>query len=175
MLTVARPTSDSSSDIVDLLIDCHDRVRSFIVLLRRFGEASELPPAQVADAAERLRRYFRIALPLHSRDEEESVLPRLKGLDAQLDEQLEAMCNEHDAHEPVIEALLKACDRLVAEPARHAEMRDELRALAVELERLFAEHIQREEWVIFPAVQARLDLATRNEMVRELRARRAAV
>jgi hemerythrin-like domain-containing protein len=176
MLTIARSHTEApAQDIVDLLIECHDRLRTNIDTLKQFGEACDLNLAQVGDAADTLRRYFRDALPLHAADEEASVLPRLRGLDGRLDEELDIMCAEHDAQEPILTEVLRICGELTVNPARHPARRDTLRALAASLERHFGKHIEREETIIFPAIRARLDVAAREEMVRELRARRDAV
>ncbi|HEX9400550.1 MAG TPA: hemerythrin domain-containing protein [Anaeromyxobacter sp.] len=53
--------------------------------------------------------YFTEALPLHARDEEESVLPRLHGRDSAVDAELAAMEREHREHGPPLEVLVRAC------------------------------------------------------------------
>jgi hypothetical protein len=67
------------SDIVDLLLECHERIRSFIGLAGRLANCGPVSDTEVSDAAARVVRYFSESLPLHVADEEESILPRLLG------------------------------------------------------------------------------------------------
>ena len=57
-------------DAVDLLLECHQRIRAFLDLADRLGPPGPDPAQAVADAAARVHRYFTLALPLHARDEE---------------------------------------------------------------------------------------------------------
>ena len=171
MLTrLGAPTTPE--DAVGLLLECHDRIRTFLAIARRIGAA---PPDEqgLADAAARVARYFAEALPLHARDEEESILPRLRGRDARVDEALAAMEDEHRAHGPPLAALVAACRTVAEAPARLDEVRAALAAATEALEREFAEHLRREEGVVFPAMRRLLSPADDAAIVRELRARRA--
>lgn len=86
-------------DAVGLLLECHHRIRTFLALARRIAAAGPGDRGDVADSAARVTRYFTQALPLHARDEEESVLPRLRGRAADVDVALEVMAREHREHE----------------------------------------------------------------------------
>jgi hypothetical protein len=66
---------------VELLLECHERIRHFARLALKLAGTRDLPPAEVAEAAAAVRRYFAEALPLHAADEEESMMPRLRGRD----------------------------------------------------------------------------------------------
>jgi iron-sulfur cluster repair protein YtfE (RIC family) len=164
----------AADDAVDLLLECHERIRSFLALARRIAEVGPSEPGSVPDAAARVRRYFTEALPLHAQDEEESILPRLHGLDASVDADLEAMSREHREHERPLGVLVGACDQLARAPERLPELAPAVSRAAGELERHFAEHLRREEAVIFPAVRRLLDRSADAAIVREIRARRAA-
>jgi iron-sulfur cluster repair protein YtfE (RIC family) len=129
-------------------------------------------PAEVADTAEKVRRYFGVALPLHARDEEESLIPRLRGKDPAVDRELDTMQAEHADHGPILDRLVALCDALVADPSRRVELGPALGELADTLATHFVDHLGREEAVIFPAL-ARLPAEERAQMVAELRARRA--
>src|SRR5512132_579542 len=96
-------------DAVGLLLECHDRIRSFLALARRVAQAGPAERDGVAEAAARVRRYFAEALPLHARDEEESILPRLRGREPAVDAELAAMEREHREHGPPLAALVAAC------------------------------------------------------------------
>ena len=85
---IGKPSA--ADDAVGLLLECHERIRSFLALARRIAEVGPSEPGSVPEAAARVRRYFTEALPLHAQDEEASILPRLRGLDARVDAELEA-------------------------------------------------------------------------------------
>lgn len=174
MLTrLGKPTAPR--DAVDLLLECHERIRTFLSLSRRLGTEAPGDEDAIRDAAERIRRYFTEALPLHARDEEESLLPRLRGLDPAVDHELEEMAREHGEHEPPLRALVAACEALAVAPRRQAELASRIAAAADELDRHFAAHLRREEEVIFPAVRRLLDAGADAGIVKELRARRGVV
>jgi iron-sulfur cluster repair protein YtfE (RIC family) len=167
--------SAAPGDAVDLLLECHQRIRSFLALSRRIAEAHDASSSEIAEAATRVRRYFTEALPLHARDEEDSVLPRLRGRDAAVDAALEAMAREHLEHERPLGVLVAGCQALSGDAGRRAELVPSISAATTELERHFAGHLQVEETVIFPAVRRLLDPAADREIVREIRARRGVV
>jgi hemerythrin-like domain-containing protein len=160
-------------DVVDLLLDCHERIRSMTALARRLASSSGLPDAEVVDAADRVRRYFGIALALHARDEDESVVPRLRGKDPALDAALAEMSREHGEHEEPVAKLLDACDVLAEQPGRLPEIAPVLDRAATELEEHFAGHLAREEEVVFPAIRRHLAAEELARMSEELRARRS--
>ncbi len=163
--------SRSGGDVVDELRACHDRIRSFTALARRLGETGDVPPAEVADAAARVRRYFVEALPRHVEDEEQSLLPRLRGRSLALDGALAAMHGEHTQQGPREAALVALCDRLIADPSQHAALAGELAAVARDLEAAYAEHLDGEERLVFPAL-AELPEDERAAVLAEMRARR---
>lgn len=160
-------------DAVDLLLECHERIRSFLSLARRIPGADPAHPQAIAEAALRVRRYFTEALPLHALDEEESILPRLRGRDPAVDAELEEMSREHVEHQPPLRTLVGACEVLGRDPGRQGELAPAIASAAEELERQFAAHLRREEEVIFPAVRRLLDRASDSDIVVEIRARRA--
>lgn len=174
MLTVLGKTP-ATGDAVDLLLECHDRIRAFLALAGRVAAAGPAERDDVAEAAARVHRYFTQALPLHARDEEESILPRLRGRDPAVDRELDTMAREHAEHEPPMTRLVRACDAIAADPGRHPALAGDLGAAARELEAHFAAHLRREEEVIFPAMRRLLDRAEDAAIVRELRARRGVV
>lgn len=159
-------------ELLDLLGACHSRIRSFSSLALELSARSAHPAAERIEACERAIRYFREALPLHVRDEEESLLPRLIGRAPGLDEALATMRREHDEHGPLLDAVLERLDALRASPDDDS-LRAALRPVATALQRAFEDHLLAEERVIFAAVAEHLDESARREVVGELRARRA--
>jgi iron-sulfur cluster repair protein YtfE (RIC family) len=163
---------DEPSDIVDLLKECHERIRTNINLAGRLATTEGISDTEVRDAAGRVARYFTEALPLHVADEEESILPRLQGKSAELDAALSEMHEEHTQHDPHVESLLNLCRSLRESPENLNELRPKLLASAVRLEQEFLSHLDKEEKVILPAIRQLSTPEERDVMLRELRARR---
>lgn len=159
-------------DAVDLLLECHARIRTFTELAARLAAATGVTREEIVETAARVRAYFAEALPLHALDEEESVLPRLAGRDRQVDASLVAMHRDHREHGPSVERVIELCTTLAADPGRHGELAVPLGAAAAAVRDHFARHLAEEEAVVFPALQRLVDEAGRAEIVRELRARR---
>ena len=172
MLTRLGPPP-TSADVVDALLDCHQRIRDFTSLALRLAGAQDAPEQEVRDAAAQVHRYFSVALPLHARDEEESILPRLEGLDPDVDHELAEMMREHAEHGDPTDRVLGACLILQREPGKLPEIGPSLAAAARDLQRHFEAHLAREERVIFPAIRARLDQPTQEAIHDEMRGRRA--
>ncbi len=162
-----------AEDPVGLLLECHQRIRTFAALASRLAAAADAGPDEVRDAAQRVRRYFAEALPLHAEDEEESILPRLRGRDPALDEALATMAREHREHEAPLARVRAACRTLERDPAALPRVAGPLAAAAAELAAHFDQHLAREEAVIFPAMRRLLPASDDAAVVREMRARRA--
>jgi hemerythrin-like domain-containing protein len=170
LIRIGKPAA--ASDAVSLLLECHERIRAFLALARRLAEARSTEAHSLSEAADRVVRYFTESLPLHARDEEESVLPRLRGKERVLDSELEAMTLEHVEHARPLRTLVLACAELAREPARHARLGSVILEATGELDRHFARHLEREEKVIFSAMRRLLGPDSDAEVVNEMRARR---
>lgn len=171
-MLVSLGAKKAPTDVVDMLLECHGRIRHFVGLAREVADAGGREPAQVAAAAGQVRRYFQEALPLHVADEEESLVPRLSGLDPALDEALAEMQSEHVAHLPGNVRLVELCAQIEADPSRLGELSAELGQLSLSLSHAFEAHLEAEEATVFPAVRARLSEGDRAAIAAELRARR---
>jgi iron-sulfur cluster repair protein YtfE (RIC family) len=165
-------TPAAPEDAVALLLECHERIRAFVALANRIAAALPRERGDVAEAAARVSRYFTQALPLHAADEEESILPRLRGRAPEVDAALAEMAREHRDHERPLAAVVAACDALAREPARLDELGPGLARAAAELDAHFATHLRGEESIIFPAMRRHLSREEDAAIVRELRARR---
>jgi iron-sulfur cluster repair protein YtfE (RIC family) len=161
-----------TSDIVDLLLECHERILAFAGLACRLAGTDGLTHDDIRDAAARIVRYFSQSLPLHVADEEESIVPRLSGINAELDQALQSMHEEHADHACDLEVLLRICRILESSPERLREFRVDLLNSASSLQQKFIAHLHHEEYVILPAIRSLLSAADREAMLRELRARR---
>src|SRR5215469_16773673 len=160
------------SDVADLFLECHERIRTFIGLAARLAKTEQASPDEIRDAASRVARYFSDALPLHVADEEESILPRLSGRNPELDSALDRMNREHRAHEHPLGVLLEACNTLKVSPEMLDRTREKLAGAVAELERDYATHLQEEERIILPAIRTFLTPAEKTEVESEMRARR---
>lgn len=160
MLISLGQRTQSPDDIVDALLECHQRIRRFTEMTVLLGRRNELAATETTSQIE---RYFRMALPLHVRDEEETVIPRLQGRSPDLDRALAAMKAEHEDHAPPIAQLFAALER--REPAGLLEAGAALTAA-------FTPHLEQEERLIFPALRQWVSTDDRRAMLGELRARR---
>jgi iron-sulfur cluster repair protein YtfE (RIC family) len=160
------------SDAVDLLLECHARIRHFVAMARRLGEAPGAARGEIADTAARVHRYFAEALPLHVRDEEDSLAPRLRGREPALDAAADAMAREHGEHAAALATLVAATAAIARDPSRHEALRVEVTRSADDLARQFEAHLAAEEAIVLPAVRRLLDAATDATIVEEIRLRR---
>lgn len=156
-----------------LLLACHERIRSFAHRARQLAalDPQGASAAELASAALAISRYFSESIALHVRDEEESVLPRLKGRSASLDAALAAMEADHDRDAPWIEALVRALRHVAEHPERLSDERLALATASRRVEEHLAAHLAAEEATILPAL-AGLAAHERDAIVREIRARR---
>jgi iron-sulfur cluster repair protein YtfE (RIC family) len=173
MLTTIGQPPAPATDAVDLLLECHERIRAFATLATRLA-TEEAPAEELQHAAGAVLRYFRDALPLHVEDEERSLVPRLHGRDPGLDRALEAMSAEHLGHEAALQEVIRACEGLAHEAGRRTERSAEALARAAErLHALFLQHLAPEEAIVFPAIRRLLPEEERAAILAEIRARRA--
>jgi iron-sulfur cluster repair protein YtfE (RIC family) len=171
LVEIAKGPRKAPNDLVSLLLECHERIRRLARLACQVGERSSLPDAERIECCERLTRYFGEALPLHVVDEEESITPRLRGIDAELDEALSTMAQQHAEHQPQLEALLAVTARLREAPS-DAAARVSLAEVAATVERDLVAHLEHEEAVIIPAIRRHLSVDVQALIVDEMRGRR---
>lgn len=160
-----------ADDVAGLLAECHERIRRFTALAGRLAAPEGVPPAELAEAARRVIRYFEEALALHAADEDLAIHPRLLAARPDLAEVLDRMTKEHGPIDEAVAAGLPVWRALADDPARVAELAPALAEIAARLDRLFATHLGAEEATIFPAV-AELPAAVQEEIRAEMRARR---
>jgi hemerythrin-like domain-containing protein len=173
--STAPKQNEVSEDAVSMLLGCHERIRHFAGTAVRLASGNDLPNEEVASAAEKLHRYFTVALPLHEADENESLHPRLRaaapegelaGLAA------DAMVEEHRSIDEIVERLVPLCELLKRNPAIHGELALQLRQLSTALQQMFDSHLKLEEETIFPAMRKYLTEGQLAEILQEMRARR---
>ncbi|MEO6418003.1 MAG: hemerythrin domain-containing protein [Polyangiaceae bacterium] len=163
--------SPQGEGLVELLLGCHGRIRSFTSLAIALGEGIDTPTNDVVDGCTRVRRYFSAALPLHVEDEEEGLFPRMYGRSPEIDAALDRMCSEHSAHAEPLRRMIALTTSLAGDPG-DTTARAVLARVATELQQLFTPHLEAEERLIFPAIATLVPEDEQRAIVRELRARR---
>ena len=162
------PASDEPSE---LLLSCHGRLRHFSELSLALAERRDLEEALVADAGHRLLRYFRVALPLHEADEEQSIGPALAGLAAPAElDALEQMRDQHHLLHDVLAELFPLWETAESEPG--AVRRQLMMPHALRLATVLDVHLHLEETILFPRI-AEIDAAERKRLMGEMRGRRS--
>lgn len=153
---------EHADDVVDLLRECHGRIRRFLVIARELATA-RAPAAEIAGVAAQVRRYFEESFPLHIEDEEQDIAPRLASAATA------KMCAEHALHARAVAELVTACRDVERDPAQLASV--PLVAIVDRVARELEAHLEQEERDIFPALR-RLPVREREAMREAMRARR---
>ena len=164
-------------DPIGLLTDCHRRIERFlgvlVVLSSKSGGALSDEQRAALDTA---LRYFREAAPKHTRDEEDSLFPRLRSMEnpavkaalgrvGRLEEDHARMDHCHAEVDRLGQTWLAAGTLAPADAARFYE-------LLVGMEKTYREHIAIEEGEVFPAAAAALAESERADIGGEMAARR---
>jgi hemerythrin-like domain-containing protein len=172
-----RPDHDFDEPL-GLLSDCHRRIEHFLrVLIAVDAEAAGGTLTMTHRAGlEGALRYFAVAAPRHTADEEQSLFPRLRDAGdptvtqaLELVERLEHDHDEAEEHHAAVDTLVRRWlenDRLV--PNDSAELRER----QVRLQSLYQRHISLEDEQLFPAAARVLDAKQIEAIGREMAARR---
>jgi len=171
----ARPDS-GFDDPIGMLKDCHRRIEHFlntICLVVERARARRLSEEEAA-AVEAALLYFRVGGKRHSADEEESLFPRMRE-DAALSNlpELAKLENEHREANRLHEIVSLLCLDWIRNGRLNAENEQQLASATQRLNRLYTEHIEMEENVVFPRAAAALDGKTIAVIGEEFRTRRA--
>jgi iron-sulfur cluster repair protein YtfE (RIC family) len=153
---------DGEGDVVDRLVECHGRIRDVLALAEKIATTRDVPADELRAAADRVRRYLTEALPLHVADEEQELLPRLRGRSVEIDAALATMHGEHREHDPLVARMIAAC--AVADVNAVGEV-------AAVLGPAMRAHLEVEEKVVFPALRA-LPVEEQEAIVAAMKARR---
>lgn len=173
LINIATPRSATAPGLVELLCECHQRIRRFSRLACDVATRGDLSPAEVTEVCVSTARYFREALPLHVADEDESLMPRLREYAPAVSATLDALREQHAQHEGPVARLLEALEEVQRSP-RHAVARARLSSIAAPLKVDFEEHLALEERLVFPAIGEWLPAPVQALIIAELRARRRA-
>ena len=177
-IQIGQPPGHDFDEPLGLLSDCHRRIEHFLralVVVDAELAGGALTPAH-RSALEASLKYFRVAAPKHTADEEESLFPRLRDSSdpavaaaMMLVDRLERDHDEADGHHAAVAVLVQrwlAEDRL--SPSEGRELRERLAQLQI----LYQRHIMVEDQQLFPTAARVLDNAQLRQIGREMAARR---
>jgi hemerythrin-like domain-containing protein len=161
-----------------LLSDCHRRIERFLNLL--FIVVSQSTEAKLRteerQALETALRYFREAAPKHTRDEEESLFPRLRASqNPQAQAALSMLDTLHEDHETAdishqqVEVL---CLQWLSDDYLQEESRNRLSQLLTGLKSIYERHIAVEDTQIFPLARKILNTSQLQSIASEMASRR---
>lgn len=169
MITLIPAPMDESP--MQLLLACHQRIRKYLKICWRLGEAEMHDLDAIQNSARDAAKYFLEALPLHMLDEHDSIMPRLSGLSPSMDAALARMQREHLLEEGTVRELVGYCEVLSEAPLSLESIREDLRQCVRLLTVALESHLSGEEREIFPALLD-LPVEVQKEIVTEMRARR---
>jgi hemerythrin-like domain-containing protein len=168
------------TDPIGMLGDCHRRIEMFLRVLVSVAEQArgQALNQEQRGALESALRYFREAAPKHTADEEESLFPRLRRLDATglqpVMARIEALEQEHVSANRVhaeVDDLGRTWLNTGSLPADRAER---FLTLVHELRDLYRTHIAVEDQEVLPAAAAALSPSDRKAIGTEMASRRGA-
>lgn len=161
-----------SDHVVDLLSECHGRIRAFLRLAANLA-ISAASAEEATATAQQVVRYFTIAFPQHLADEDELLGPALRGRDAALDSALASMHADHADHARLVARLVELCTAIAHDRRQLAARARDLAAAAAALQSVLEPHLALEEREVFPALRA-LPAPILDEIEAAMRARREA-
>lgn len=162
-----------AEDAVDLLTACHQRIRHFTSVASKLAHAQSATADEIQKAADTVHRYFSVSLPLHEADEDESLSPVLRvAADERVCHALQAMGDQHQAIEELLERLLPLLVMIKGNPGALHEVGSEMCSVTQSLSEIVTAHLQMEEEVIFPAIRSVLAPSAQADLLREMRERR---
>lgn len=156
------------SNLADMLLECHKRIRAISVKAQLFSRPQNISPQQITATAAELYRYFSRSLPAHASTEDQIMVPHLRGYSPELDMALTRMMHEHNAHKPLLSALLSIYEHLYDSPELYPQLRPELATITNKLVQEINSHLEHEEIEIIPTMHL-LPPEEQAAMVQELR------
>ena len=147
-------------DPLAMLYDCHRRVERFLNILAsvvRDAESETLTEAQIKSVHAALH-YFRESGVKHTRDEEESLFPRILGLiAADVRQSIENLQQEHHDADQLHDRIDYLYELWIAKTTLNPQDKLELVQATESLSVLYSKHIAIEESLIFPTAKSILN------------------
>lgn len=160
----------------EMLYACHERVQRTLRLLNRLVDhvATQGHDAQSRAATADVLRYFDLAAPLHHEDEERHVFPQLLQ-DARTSPALRETVQKLQADHRQMEALwtkIRACLQPWLEAHAQGQLDDTGQRVVADFIALYAQHIDAEEMLAYPAARNAMTPDAENAMGWDMQARR---
>jgi hemerythrin-like domain-containing protein len=177
-IKIGQQVDHSFDEPLGLLSDCHRRIEHFLRVLATIASETKGGPLspEYRRALDGAVRYFAVAAPKHTADEEVSLFPRLRNSDdpalAEALASLDSLEHDHEeanTHHAAVDELVRqwlANDRLSSSAA------GELRERLARLQALYERHIRVEDREVFPAAARALNRTQIQEIGGEMAARR---
>ena len=163
-----------------LLSDCHRRIENFLGMMIRVLERSQGGRQPLAseerDALQAALRYFEVAAPRHTQDEEQSLFPRLRD-SANPDAhaalaRMDALEEDHRRADVMHEQVARLCRPWLDTNVLATAEADEQHRLLHDLRDTYARHISLEDSELFPLAARVLNAAQLAEVGAEMAQRR---
>ncbi len=169
-IQIGQRTDHGFDEPLGLLSDCHRRIEHFLnvlITVTREAAGGDLIPSY-RSALEGALKYFTVAAPRHTEDEEVSLFPRLRentgpALAGALDA-LDTLERDHDVADTDHAAVDVLVRRWLTDGHLPESETDELRDRLARLQALYRRHIAIEDQEIFPAAARALG----DEQIRQI-------
>jgi hemerythrin-like domain-containing protein len=180
-ITIGKPPESDFTNPLGMLSDCHRRIERFLdALIEVTSQARGATLSQQQRVAlTTALRYFREAAPNHTRDEEESLFPRMR---ASGSARVRATIARLDSlHEDHMEATARHAkvemlgQRWLDEGRLPAEALSRLSELLEGLRAVYRKHIRLEDTEIFPLAAETLEESEIEALGREMASRRGVI
>jgi hemerythrin-like domain-containing protein len=171
-VAIGRGPRSGGGDAIDLLLECHQRIRRFTAMAVALAEAGDSGDAgERAAAASALVRYFGDALPLHVADEEVDLEPLLerRTASAEVAGLMSALGRQHRHIEALVAELMPSWQALLDGGTGAAELAD----ASAELAALLGDHLALEEAELMPRARAALSTDDLVALAAAMRSRRS--
>lgn len=163
---------------LQLLSDCHRRIEKFLdILLRVVKENPGISlKSEYRDALTAALKYFRNAAPWHTRDEEDSLFPRMRKMDDQRVREalnrIDALENDHQRAQYFHDQVETLGKQWLDSDHLHIDQVKQLDDFLFLLREMYRKHISEEDNVIFPLASEVLSDEQLHDIGREMAIRR---
>jgi hemerythrin-like domain-containing protein len=156
---------------IEHLVACHRRIEERLDVLERAGTMLDSDPEASLVAIQNSLRFMDLSGALHTRDEEESVFPRLReAVKAEERDYLHQLESEHRDAEQAYAQLKAVAARLPQQVTRDRVA--EFREVVAKLTRIYRSHIASEDTVLVEMGRRSLTDEQLETIYSEMRARR---
>jgi len=177
-VTIGKKPESDFSDPLGMLSDCHRRIErclNVLAILTSQAQGSGLS-AKERHALEAALRYFRVAAPMHTLDEEDSLFPRMRAQQRpELYEaigQLQALEVDHHSTEAAHGEVEEQGRRWLTRGHLPDEAAERLSLVLDNLQAIYAAHIRQEDSEVFPLAAKLLEPSDIQALGREMAIRR---